>query len=91
VQATSNIPYAYIRGAEMQLIAHCSDHILAGDDGIHQVLTSLRQRLAQNPAEALRIIDTLAAQFGVMLVDDEQAREVADQCGYRAAALRVAA
>ncbi len=54
VQAMSNIPYAYIRGAELPLIAHCSNHILAADDGIHQVLTSLRQRLA---APVCRLID----------------------------------
>lgn len=68
----------------MGLISHSRDAVLEGDDGIHQVLTTLRRRLQECPADSLRIIDTMAAQFGVMPADHLVALSVSRQCGYLA-------
>lgn len=66
----------------MNLIDNQAAVVLEGDDGIHQVLTSLRHRLAENPADSLNIIDKLAAQFGVMHTDNVMALTVARTCGF---------
>ena len=84
INTAIQIPYPYIRGSEMGLISNNKDTVLEGDDGIHQVLTTLRQRLNESPSDSLRIIDSMAAQFGVMPTDPTVALSVSRQCGFLA-------
>ena len=91
VSQPAQIPYPYIRGAELSLIS--SNHrSLESDDSVAQVLTSLRSRMAENSDHnqlAINILDEMASQFGEMKVDMQVASTVSRKCGYSSfAALR---
>lgn len=66
----------------MGLISNNENEVLQGDDGIHQVLTTLRDRLRASPEDPLKIIDSMAAQFGLMPADNLVALSVSRQCGF---------
>jgi hypothetical protein len=81
----SPIPLPYIFGSESRKLRKTGQ--LIGDDMTFLALSYLRSSIQKNPDQALNIIDTFAARFGILDVPIITAQAVKRDCKFACSSL----